>query len=155
MTPSAPPHRAARVEAVAHWLADALAIDPERIRPETRLEADLGVTGDDGVELLAAFEARFGAAPPPEAGPYFHPEGLQIATMLRLSLIAAALALALIGANPFGLGETPGWPVALLSVLGALAAEALLARLRPDRSGVRDLTVADLARAAETGAGPS
>jgi len=32
----------------------------ERIEPETQFERDLGVTGDDGCELLEAVEKRFG-----------------------------------------------------------------------------------------------
>ena len=39
------------------------------VTPETRIERDLGVTGDDGTDLLAAAEAEFGVAlSTPEAG---------------------------------------------------------------------------------------
>ena len=44
---------------VAEFVAKFSGTTSSRIQPATRLEADLGITGDDGVELLEAFTAHF------------------------------------------------------------------------------------------------
>jgi acyl carrier protein len=46
-------------EQIAEFLAEHQGIDPSRIAPGVRLEADLGITGDDGHELLVALMSRF------------------------------------------------------------------------------------------------
>jgi acyl carrier protein len=45
---------------VADLVADFSGAARSRITPSSRVESDLGITGDDGVELLQALAARFG-----------------------------------------------------------------------------------------------
>jgi Protein of unknown function (DUF1493) len=45
---------------VVAFVAKETAIRVDRIRPDTTLVGDLGITGDDGIELLEAFSRRFG-----------------------------------------------------------------------------------------------
>ena len=45
---------------VADLVADVSGADRSRIKPSSRLESDLGITGDDGVDLLQALAVRFG-----------------------------------------------------------------------------------------------
>ncbi len=47
-------------ESVATFVAESLAVPVGRLRAETRLEEDLGVTGDDAAGFLKAFSERFG-----------------------------------------------------------------------------------------------
>jgi hypothetical protein len=59
------------------FVARELSVSPERIRLSTRLGKDLGVDGDDGLEVMARFAETFGvdlSALKPEA--YFGPEGI-------------------------------------------------------------------------------
>jgi hypothetical protein len=62
-------------EHVRQFVAQAVGVRPERVRPGTRINYGLGVDGDDGVELLEAFAARFGVDMSGcEIGRYFGPE---------------------------------------------------------------------------------
>lgn len=61
-----PPH--ATLDNVVAFVRATTGLGPQRaIVPETRLGADLGVTGDDGVDLLAAAERHFSVALTSEA----------------------------------------------------------------------------------------
>jgi acyl carrier protein len=48
------------LERVRALVAEMSCVRLDRLRPETRLEEDLGITGDDAAELLQAFAERFG-----------------------------------------------------------------------------------------------
>ena len=76
---------------VAAFVREFAGISPHRsIKPETRLEADLGITGDDGDDLLRAANEHFqvdlaspdnGIAQTFRLGPneyFFHPEGFDL-----------------------------------------------------------------------------
>lgn len=45
---------------VVDLLVDHQCVRRERVRPESRIELDLGITGDDAAELMKAFMDRFG-----------------------------------------------------------------------------------------------
>lgn len=49
-------------ERVADFVSREAGVRRDRLTTETRLEDDLGVTGDDAVDLVAAFAAEFGVA---------------------------------------------------------------------------------------------
>jgi acyl carrier protein len=45
---------------LSQWIADSLKIAPAKISASTRLNLDLGVDGDDGVDLMRSFGEAFG-----------------------------------------------------------------------------------------------
>ena len=75
--------------------------DRKKVSPETQFERDLGLTGDDGIELLEATEKRFGVTLCSEEtglretfnlGPteyLFHSEGLDLFPFRFTSLLSA------------------------------------------------------------------
>ena len=75
---------------IAELIAEATGIHRGRITPAARLEQDLGVTGDDGIELLEALARRDGTDfdRPNHGGRYlFGPEGFDpISPMVRFVL---------------------------------------------------------------------
>jgi hypothetical protein len=63
---------------IAEFVAAFQGIDRSRISAGARLEADLGITGDDGHELLVEFGSRFQVAVDRSSTPstfLFHSEG--------------------------------------------------------------------------------
>jgi hypothetical protein len=73
-------------DAVARFVADHQRIAPSALAPGTQLERDLGITGDDGVALLAAFFREFSVEYPergPDAPYLFHSEGSDLLAPLR------------------------------------------------------------------------
>ena len=75
-------------EDVAQLIADTTGVHPSQITPIARLEKDLGITGDDGLELLEVLAERFGTDfdRPNHGRRYlFHPEGFDIFAILGLS----------------------------------------------------------------------
>jgi hypothetical protein len=72
---------------VRNFVCDSWYQRPDKLRPETRLEEDLGMTGDDASEFLEAFAGAFGVDSTgiefhkhfgPECGPIlFWPAGLK------------------------------------------------------------------------------
>jgi len=46
-------------EEVINFIADFVGIDPSRITPDTLINEELGVDGDDGGELLLKFSEKF------------------------------------------------------------------------------------------------
>lgn len=89
---------------VAGFVAEQLSVRLERLSPQTRLVQDLGVDGDDLVELMDAYFARFGVDPAGfQLKAYGGPEGFD-----------------LIGAlNPFGKKEAPVKPLTLAMLTDA------------------------------------
>ncbi|PKM30871.1 MAG: hypothetical protein CVV07_06555 [Gammaproteobacteria bacterium HGW-Gammaproteobacteria-11] len=57
-------------------------VNAEKISPDTLINFDLGVDGDDGAELLEAFSARFGVDLSSISETYFGPEGLPVGFLL-------------------------------------------------------------------------
>jgi acyl carrier protein len=53
-------------EKVKEIIADQLGVEPENIKPESRLVEDLGADSLDVVELIMAFEESFGVEIPDE-----------------------------------------------------------------------------------------
>jgi len=53
-------------EKVKEIIADQLGVEPENIKPESRLVEDLGADSLDVVELIMAFEENFGVEIPDE-----------------------------------------------------------------------------------------
>ena len=49
----------ATFEQVRQIVADFSGVDPARITPETDLSADLGIAGDDGLEIFEALDLAF------------------------------------------------------------------------------------------------
>jgi acyl carrier protein len=57
------------------FVSTELGVNPARLLPNTRLNHDLGVDGDDGLEFMAAFSQHFGVDISSfEASKYFGPE---------------------------------------------------------------------------------
>ena len=46
-------------ERIAQFVANQAGVPLDRVRPDTRVETDLGVTGDDAAELLEAYAQEF------------------------------------------------------------------------------------------------
>ena len=62
-------------EPLIEFVSTELGVNPARLSPNTRLNHDLGVDGDDGLEFMAAFSQRFGVDISAfEASKYFGPE---------------------------------------------------------------------------------
>lgn len=74
--PVSEPPSAASLAAVIAFTAVFASVPAARLRPNTALEADLGITGDDGVDFLDAFSARFEIDMRDYQGPHFAPEGV-------------------------------------------------------------------------------
>ncbi len=92
------------VDDIAGLVAARLSVRPERLSPQTRLVQDLGVDGDDLVELMDAYFVRFGVQSISfQLGAYGGPEGLN-----------------LIGAlNPFGRKQPPLKPLTIAMLTDA------------------------------------
>ncbi|MDH4226250.1 MAG: DUF1493 family protein [Deltaproteobacteria bacterium] len=62
-------------EKCVNFLDDVLGIEKDKISPNTRINYDLGVDGDDGIELMDAFFERFSVQPGDFSyAKYFGPE---------------------------------------------------------------------------------
>jgi acyl carrier protein len=62
-------------ENLIEFVSAELGVKPSRLSPNTRLNQDLGVDGDDGLEFMSAFSHRFGVNMSAfEASQYFGPE---------------------------------------------------------------------------------
>src|SRR5262245_27434641 len=75
---------------VADVVAEVTGLDRARITPASRLEQDLGVTGDDGLELLEALAGKFGTRfeRPDHGGRYlFQGEGVDPISLLVRHLL--------------------------------------------------------------------
>jgi acyl carrier protein len=137
---------------VVELVSQQLDIPTSGISRTSRLLEDLGVDGDDAVELIDAFAARFS----PDLEPlgrhwsrHFGPEGwsfpdrrLNYAMFAGLGLFAAASA-----------GLAPGltFPLAVVIIVGAIVTGVIAGRKAPPMLPV---TVGDLIEAAETGVWP-
>lgn len=129
-----------------------LGIEAPKISRASRLLEDLGVDGDDAVELLGAFERRF--SPDLDSlgrnwSRHFGPEGwgwadrrLNYAMLAGLGLVAAAAA---------GLATGLTFPLAVVVIAGTLVVGAIRGR---NALPVLPVTVGDLIEAAETGVWP-
>ncbi len=60
------------------FLSEFTGVKEERISLDTLINDDLGVDGDDGIELLEEFSERFGVDLSPISETYFGPEGYSI-----------------------------------------------------------------------------
>ncbi len=137
---------------VVELLAQQLGIPTSRISRTSRLLEDLGVDGDDAVELVDAFAGRF--SPDLESlerhwSRHFGPEGwswpdrrLNYATLAGLALCASAAA-----------GLAPGltFSAGVVVILGTLVVGVIAGRRAPPMLPV---TVGDLIEAAEAGVWP-
>ncbi|OFE13433.1 hypothetical protein PHACT_10025 [Pseudohongiella acticola] len=60
------------------FVSEFTGVKAEKISPDTLINFDLGVDGDDGTELLEEFSARFGVDLSPIPETYFGPEGVSV-----------------------------------------------------------------------------
>jgi len=105
---------------LAEVIAEVTGVDRSRITPSARLEQDLGVTGDDGVELLQALAKKFGTDfdRPDHGGRYlFGAEGFDPISPILLRLLGRSSATVIpitVGdlhlAAVRGRWEDPPWP---------------------------------------------
>lgn len=97
---------------IAQLIAEVTGVDRRRITPSARLEKDLGVTGDDGVQLLQALANKFDTDfdRPDHGGRYlFGPEGcvpLGLRSARVIPITVGDLHLAAVR----GRWEDPPWP---------------------------------------------
>ena len=131
-----PPESDALPDLVRRFVAEATGYPLDRVQMETRPSEDLGVDGDDAVELLEAFVERFGVdLSELRFDRHFAPEGLPFSAGLILSLGAVGLMLLWVWA----------WWAALL---GAALVVVLWKRQAPNSYALR---VRHLVVAAEMG----
>ncbi len=79
---------------VAEFVANFCGADSSSIHPGTRLEADLGITGDDGVDLLAAFAERFRVdfgRPDSKEQYLFHSEGWPLPFQKKVQVLVVTV----------------------------------------------------------------
>lgn len=69
-------------EEVVNFVADYTGIKPSQITPDTLINEELGVDGDDGSELLLAFSEKFEVDLTPINRTYFGPEGFSLSTFI-------------------------------------------------------------------------
>ena len=65
----------------AAFVAQVAGVEPRQITPASEMERDLGVTGDDGIDLLVAIAQQYGTDfdRPHHGGRYlFHSEGIDL-----------------------------------------------------------------------------
>lgn len=99
-------------EQVVDVIVEVSGIPREKITPASRLEVDLGVTGDDGVELLEALADKFGTdfdRPDHKRTYLFHSEGWPRGKERVIPITAGDLHLAVTR----GQWEDPPWPTNL------------------------------------------
>lgn len=67
---------------VIAFLSEFTGVEAEHISPDTLVNDDLGVDGDDGLELLEEFSTLFGVDLSPISDVYFGPEGVSAGFLL-------------------------------------------------------------------------
>lgn len=89
---------------IAGFVCDQTSVRADRLTPQTRLVHDLGIDGDDLVDLMDAFFAGFNVDPAGfEARRHAGPEGLDLLGVL----------------NPFGRKDDGPVPITLAMLLAA------------------------------------
>jgi hypothetical protein len=129
-----------------------LGIEASKVSPASRLFEDLGVDGDDAVELIDAFAARF----PTDLGPlyahwsrHFGPEGWGWPDWRLNCAMAAGLGLVVMGCAGIAPGLT--LPLAAAVIVGTIVLAWIAARRALPNLPI---TVGDLIEAAGTGVWP-
>ncbi len=69
-------------EIVIEFVAEFVGVDSSEITPDTLINMDLGVDGDDGLELLEEFSSRFSVDLSGVEENYFGPEGFPISIFI-------------------------------------------------------------------------
>jgi acyl carrier protein len=67
---------------IIKFISEFTAVKAEKITPNTLINIDLGVDGDDGAELLEEYSKRFNVDLSPISEVYFGPEGMPISLII-------------------------------------------------------------------------
>ncbi|HWA00282.1 MAG TPA: hypothetical protein VG841_08200 [Caulobacterales bacterium] len=132
-------------------------VKPERVLLTSRLLDDLGIDGDDAVELFDDINKRFGtdfASLYERWGGYFGPEGMPLSAELVIILamvIGGVVAYAVTG--PFG--DVAGSIVGITAVSALIAVSIWIKRKLGLGKKITPITVAEVVRAVEAGAWPA
>lgn len=67
---------------IIKFISEFTAVKEEKITPQTLINFDLGVDGDDGAKLLEEYSKRFSVNLSPISDVYFGPEGFSISFVI-------------------------------------------------------------------------
>jgi hypothetical protein len=67
---------------IIKFISELTSVKAEKISPNTLINIDLGVDGDDGAELLEEYAKRFNVDLTPISEVYFGPEGLSVSFII-------------------------------------------------------------------------